>query len=147
MNLKSCIAKVAGKSSYWFLHNVLKGGTSFPGKFAMKIDPEVLNSLAKGYETIIVTGTNGKTMTTALIVEALKKKYGDILTNPSGSNMQQGIVTAFLAHKNKRAKKKIAVLEVDEANVKMVTELLHPSVFVLTNIIIPHFKTKFYYSI
>ena len=134
MNLKSCIAKVAGKSSYWFLHNVLKGGTSFPGKFAMKIDPEVLNSLAKGYETIIVTGTNGKTMTTALIVEALKKKYGDILTNPSGSNMQQGIVTAFLAHKNKRAKKKIAVLEVDEANVKMVTELLHPSVFVLTNI-------------
>lgn len=134
MNLKSGIAKVAGKSSYWFLHNVLKGGTSFPGKFAMKIDPEVLNSLAKGYETIIVTGTNGKTMTTALIVEALKKKYGDILTNPSGSNMQQGIVTAFLAHKNKRAKKKIAVLEVDEANVKMVTKLLHPSVFVLTNI-------------
>ncbi len=46
MNLKSGIAKVAGKSSYWFLHNVLKGGTSFPGKFAMKIDPEVLNSLA-----------------------------------------------------------------------------------------------------
>lgn len=134
MSLKSGVAKVAGKSSYWFLHNVLKGGTSFPGKLAMKIDPEVLNSLAKGYETIIVTGTNGKTMTTALIVEALKKKYGDILTNPSGSNMQQGIVTAFLAHKNKKVKRKIAVLEVDEANVKMVTKLLHPSAFVLTNI-------------
>ena len=134
MNLKSGMAKFAGKSSYWFLHNVLKGGTSFPGKLAMKIDPKVLNSLAKGYETIIVTGTNGKTMTTALIVEALKKKYGDILTNPSGSNMQQGIVTAFLAHKHKKVERKIAVLEVDEANVKMVTELLHPSAFVLTNI-------------
>lgn len=48
--------------------------------------------------------------------------------------MQQGIVTAFLAHKHKRVKRKIAVLEVDEANVKMVTKLLHPSVFVLTNI-------------
>ncbi|MBP2057851.1 UDP-N-acetylmuramoyl-L-alanyl-D-glutamate--2,6-diaminopimelate ligase [Lactobacillus colini] len=134
MSFKSSIATIGGKSSYWFLHNVLKGGTSFPGKFAMKIDPQVLNSLSKGYETIIVTGTNGKTMTTALIVEALKKKYGDILTNPSGSNMQQGIVTAFLAHKNKKAKKKIAVLEVDEANVKMVTKLLHPKYFVLTNI-------------
>lgn len=134
MSLKANVAKMAGKSSYWFLHNVLKGGTSFPGKFAMKIDPNVLASLAKGYETIIVTGTNGKTMTTALIVEALKKKYGDILTNPSGSNMQQGIVTAFLAHRHKNVKRKIAVLEVDEANVKMVTELLHPSVFVLTNI-------------
>ncbi|MGQ5709210.1 MurT ligase domain-containing protein [Lactobacillus sp. PSON] len=134
MSFKSGIAKVAGKSSYWFLHNVLKGGTSFPGKLAMKIDPKVLNTLAKDYETIIVTGTNGKTMTTALIVEALKKKYGDILTNPSGSNMQQGIVTAFLAHKNKKVSRKIAVLEVDEANVKMVTKLLHPSAFVLTNI-------------
>ncbi len=134
MSFKSGIAKIAGKSSYWFLHNVLKGGTSFPGKFAMKIDPDVLNSLAKGYETIIVTGTNGKTMTTALIVEALRKKYGDILTNPSGSNMQQGIVTAFLAHKHRRVKRKIAVLEVDEANVKMVSKLLHPAAFVLTNI-------------
>ena len=73
MNLKSGIAKVAGKSSYWFLHNVLKGGTSFPGKFAMKIDPEVLNSLAKGYETIIVTGTNGKTMTTQVDIEEIYK--------------------------------------------------------------------------
>lgn len=134
MNVKSQIAKTAGKSSYWFLHNVLKGGTSFPGKLAMKIDPEVLNTLAHGYETIIVTGTNGKTMTTALIVEALKKKYGDVLTNPSGSNMQQGIVTAFLAHKNKKTSRKIAVLEVDEANVKMITKLLHPKAFVLTNI-------------
>ncbi|QNQ83381.1 Mur ligase family protein [Lactobacillus sp. PV037] len=134
MNIKSNVATMAGKSSYWFLHNVLKGGTSFPGKFAMKIDPNVLNHLAKGYETIIVTGTNGKTMTTSLIVKALKKKYGDVLTNPSGSNMQQGIVTAFLAHKNKKVKKKIAVLEVDEANVKMVTKLLHPKTFVLTNI-------------
>lgn len=134
MSFKSGIAKVAGKSSYWFLHNVLKGGTSFPGKLAMNIDPNVLQTLAKDYETIIVTGTNGKTMTTALIVEALRKKYGDILTNPSGSNMQQGIVTAFLAHKSRKAKKKIAVLEVDEANVKYVTKLLHPSAFVLTNI-------------
>ncbi|MBC6356239.1 Mur ligase family protein [Lactobacillus helsingborgensis] len=134
MSFKSGIAKVAGKSSYWFLHNVLKGGTSFPGKLAMDIDPAILKTLAEGYETVIVTGTNGKTMTTALVVAALREKYGDVLTNPSGSNMQQGIITAFLAHKKKKAKRPIAVLEVDEANVKMVTELVHPSVFVLTNI-------------
>lgn len=134
MSFKSGIAKIAGKSSYWFLHTFLKGGTSFPGKLAMKIDPQVLRSLAKNYETIIVTGTNGKTMTTALIVEILKQKYRDVLTNPSGSNMQQGIVTAFLAHKQRRSKRKIAVLEVDEANVRFVAKLLHPAAFVLTNI-------------
>lgn len=42
MSFKSNIATFAGKSSYWFLHNVLKGGTSFPGKLAMKLDPDVL---------------------------------------------------------------------------------------------------------
>lgn len=134
MNLKSDVAKFAGKSSYWFLHNALKGGTSFPGKIAIKLDPDILNTLAQNYETVIVTGTNGKTMTTALIVEALREKYGEVLTNPSGSNMQQGIVTAFLANKKSKAKRPIAVLEVDEANVKMVTKLVKPSVFVLTNI-------------
>ena len=62
MSIKTNTAKLAGKSSYWFLHNILKGGTSFPGKLAMQIDPDVLQSLAKDYEVIIVTGTNGKTM-------------------------------------------------------------------------------------
>lgn len=134
MSFKSNIATFAGKSSYWFLHNVLKGGTSFPGKLAMKLDPDVLEQLGKDYETIIVTGTNGKTMTTALITQTLKEKYGDILTNPSGSNMAQGIVTAFLAHGQKKSSRKLAVLEVDEANVKAVTQLVHPKAFVLTNI-------------
>ncbi|WP_201332134.1 Mur ligase family protein, partial [Lactobacillus nasalidis] len=134
MSFKSNIATFAGKSSYWFLHNVLKGGTSFPGKLAMKLDPNVLEQLGRDYETIIVTGTNGKTMTTALITQTLKEKYGDILTNPSGSNMAQGIVTAFLAHGQKKVSRKLAVLEVDEANVKAVTQLVHPKAFVLTNI-------------
>jgi UDP-N-acetylmuramyl tripeptide synthase len=134
MSIKANFAKLAGKSAYYFLHNFLKGGTSFPGKLAQKLDPSVLEELAKNYEVIIVTGTNGKTMTTALITETLKEKYGDVLTNPSGSNMIQGIVTAFLAHKKAKATRKIAVLEVDEANVKAITQLLHPAAFVLTNI-------------
>lgn len=134
MTLKSTFATGMGKSAYWFLHNVLKGGTSFPGKLATKIDPQILETLAKDYEVIVVTGTNGKTMTTALITETLREKYGDILTNPSGSNMAQGIVTAFLAHKKHQTKRKIAVLEVDEANVKLISKLVHPAAFVLTNI-------------
>ncbi|GAF40521.1 proposed amino acid ligase found clustered with an amidotransferase [Agrilactobacillus composti DSM 18527 = JCM 14202] len=97
MSIKSAVATLTGKSSYWFLHNVLKGGSSFPGKIAEKIDPAVLKHLAAGYEVIIVTGTNGKTLTTSLIVKVLSQQYDNILTNPTGSNMTQGIVTAFLA--------------------------------------------------
>lgn len=134
MSFKATLAKVGGKLSFNILHTFFKGGTSFPGKFAMKIDPDVLTELGKNYETIIVTGTNGKTMTTSLITQALNKKYPNVLTNPSGSNMLQGIVTAFLTHRSNKTERKIAVLEVDEANVKLVTKYLKPSAFVLTNI-------------
>ncbi len=65
MSVKSSLATVVGKSSYWFLHTFLKGGSSLPGKLAVKIDPNVLYELGKNYDVILVTGTNGKTLTTS----------------------------------------------------------------------------------
>lgn len=134
MSFKSKLAIATGKSSYWFLHNVMHGGTSLPGKLTLAIDPDVLQTLAKDYEIIIVTGTNGKTLTTALTVKVLSSKFDNILTNPSGSNMKQGIVTAFLTAKKSKNGKKLAVLETDEANVPIISQYIEPSAFVLTNL-------------
>ncbi|MFD1430466.1 Mur ligase family protein [Lacticaseibacillus mingshuiensis] len=134
---KAGLATIVGRSSYWFLHTFLKGGSSLPGKLAQRIDPSVLAALGKDYDVIVVTGTNGKTLTTNLIVKVLRQKYDDILTNPTGSNMMQGIIAAFLAHgrgKSRAGQRKLAVLEVDEANVAPVANYLHPKMFVLTNI-------------
>ncbi|WP_203623131.1 MULTISPECIES: Mur ligase family protein [unclassified Lacticaseibacillus] len=134
-SLKSQFAIAAGRLSYWYLHKFRHGGSAYPGKLATKIDPDVLASLGQDRDTIIVTGTNGKTLTTALIVKVLAQQYDDILTNPTGSNMLQGIIGAYFAHKEKpNAKHKIAVLEVDEANVAPVARYLHPKAFVMTNI-------------
>ncbi|WP_311408631.1 Mur ligase family protein [Liquorilactobacillus uvarum] len=134
MSFKSSVAIAAGRASYWFLHNFLHGGTALPGKITLALDPEVLQTLSKNYEVVIITGTNGKTLTTALTVKVLRTKYTNVLTNPSGSNMKQGIVTAFLtAHKTKSGKP-LAVLETDEANVALITRYVNPSAFVLTNI-------------
>ena len=134
MSLKSSLAITAGKTSHWFLHNFMHGGTSLPGKLTLKIDPDVLQALAKDYEIAIITGTNGKTFTTALTVKVLEAKYGNVLTNKSGSNMKQGIVTAFLTAKTGKSGKKIAVLETDEANVPIICEYIKPKLFVLTNL-------------
>ncbi|MEJ6400350.1 Mur ligase family protein [Nicoliella lavandulae] len=134
MSIRSEIATLVGKSSYWFLHTFLKGGSSLPGKLTTKIDPEVLKSMGQNYDVIIITGTNGKTLTTALTVQVLKQKYQNVLTNPSGSNMEQGIVTTFLTAKNTKDAKPIAVLEVDEANVIKVTKYIKPKIMVFTNI-------------
>lgn len=133
MSIRSSFAEFAGRSSYWFLHTFMHGGSSLPGKLTLKLDPNILQSFSKKYDLVIVTGTNGKTLTTALSVRVLREKYDQVLTNPTGSNMAQGIVTTFITAP--RAKKKgLAVLEVDEANVPIVCRYITPKAFVFTNI-------------
>ncbi|WP_204121425.1 MULTISPECIES: Mur ligase family protein [Levilactobacillus] len=134
MSFRSGVATFAGKSSYWFLHTFLHGGSSLPGKITLKLDPNILRTLGAKYDVIVITGTNGKTLTTALTVSVLHEKYPTILTNPTGSNMEQGIVTTFLNAKNPKTGRPLAVLEVDEANVIKVTQYIEPKAFVFTNI-------------
>ncbi|MBS9335309.1 Mur ligase family protein [Fructobacillus sp. M1-13] len=138
MSLKSQLAKFTAQSSHFILHDVLKrGGTSLPGKLAVTIDPDVLNSVAADFDLVVVTGTNGKTLTTALITRVLKAGGYSVITNPSGSNMVQGIAGTLLTtpiQPSPNGKKPVAVLEVDEANVLSLTKAIKPKYFVLTNL-------------
>ena len=136
MSFKSALATFVGKSSYVVLHDILRrGGTSLPGKLATKIDPEVMTTLAEHYDVILIKGTNGKTLTTTLTTRVLREKYPDVITNPSGSNMMQGITGTMLTAKvTDKSQRPIALLEVDEANVEAVARQLKPKAFVLTNI-------------
>ncbi|EOL43527.1 Mur ligase family protein [Enterococcus caccae] len=134
MGIRSHVAIAAGKTSQWVLKTFFKGGSSYPGKLALKIDPKILDTLAKDYEIVVVTGTNGKTLTTALTVNILRQEFDHVLTNPTGANMEQGIVSTFLSAKNKGAKKKFAVLEIDEASLSRVTKYIEPKLFLFTNI-------------
>src|SRR5699024_9564584 len=109
------------------------GGSSLPGKVALALDKNLLRNLAASYTVIIVTGTNGKTLTTTLTTNVLSKKYNNIITNRAGSNMKQGIVGAFL-NAPRVTKNAVAVLEVDEGSLKNVVEELQPKLFVHTNI-------------
>lgn len=135
MSLRSSIARIAGKTSRWVLTTFTRGGSSLPGKIATTIDPNILKNLSKNYHVIIITGTNGKTLTTALTVHALKQTFSHIVTNPTGSNMAQGIVSTFLAAPPiPKGEKGIAVLEVDEGSLKHVVKHLNPILFVHTNV-------------
>ncbi|BAK93481.1 Mur ligase family protein [Tetragenococcus halophilus] len=134
MGFRSYIASFVGKSSQWFLKTFTKGGSSLPGKLALKIDPAILDRLASDYKVVVVTGTNGKTLTTALTVNILQQEFDDVLTNPTGANMVQGIVSTFLSANPKNEQKKFAVLEIDEASLSKVTDYIKPELFVFTNI-------------
>ncbi|MGZ7154052.1 DUF1727 domain-containing protein, partial [Streptococcus pyogenes] len=74
---------LAGKSAHFFLSKMGRGST-LPGKIALQFDKKILDQLAKDYEIIVVTGTNGKTLTTALIVGILQEAFGQVTTNTSG---------------------------------------------------------------
>lgn len=123
----------AGKTAQTLLKSMGRGST-YPGKLALQFDKNILDTLAKDYEIVVVTGTNGKTLTTALTVGILKEAYGHVLTNPSGANMITGIVSSFLTAKKGKSGKKIAVLEIDEASLPRITQYIKPSLFVFTNI-------------
>lgn len=134
MKIRHYFATAIGKTSQWLLQTFFKGGSSYPGKIALTLDPNILDYLAKDYEVIVVTGTNGKTLTTALIVKILQQEFDDVLTNPTGANMVQGIVSTFLSAHGKKGRKKFAVLEIDEASLSKVTRYIKPKLFVFTNI-------------
>lgn len=96
MSLRSKMAAVVGKTVYMTVQTLTKGGSSFPGRVALKLDPTVLEEISKNYEVIIVTGTNGKTVTSALMHNVLKQLDPDTISNTTGANMLQGITSTFL---------------------------------------------------
>lgn len=133
MSFKSKLAIFIGKTALITLKLLKRSASSYPGQLALKIDPTVLKDLTKSYDTVVVTGTNGKTLTTALTTQVLSQQYDNILTNSSGSNMNQGIVSAFLGHKKNKGRN-VAVLEIDEAYLTHMSEYLKPKAIVMTNI-------------
>ncbi len=133
MKLKTLMGIVVGKTAYFILSKMGRGST-LPGKLALKCDKNILDTIAKDYEIVVVTGTNGKTLTTALTVGILQQAFGEIVTNPSGANMITGITSTFLTAKKSPSGKKLAVLEIDEASLPKISDYITPSLFVFTNI-------------
>ena len=137
IKIKSLIAVIAAKTAYYLSKYLLKGGSNFPGRIALKIDKEILKPIAYNYKIILVTGTNGKTTTTSMIYNCLKEAGLEVITNATGANMLPGIVACFVSHYSftpAKSKEKYAVIEVDEANVKFITEKLNPQIITITNL-------------
>ncbi|MGH4118432.1 MurT ligase domain-containing protein [Clostridium sp.] len=112
------------------------GGTNFPGKVALKLDKNILKTIASNYDVILITGTNGKTTTTSMLYSIIKESNKPVITNNTGANMYTGIIACFISNYSfkKATEKKIAVIEVDEANVKFLTEYISPKIITITNL-------------
>ena len=119
-----------------FLLKLRGGGSSLPGKVALKLNKNILTKLARNVHVILVTGTNGKTTTSDMIVKALQADGRSVINNSAGANMTPGIVTAFVKDYKFFDKRmnRYAVIEVDEAYMRQVTGMTGPKMIVVTNI-------------
>lgn len=137
LNLRKELAKFAGKAAVIFMQKILKrGATSLPGLVALKIDSHILESLARDYcsQTLVVSGTNGKTTTCGLINAILKCSHKPVIRNKEGSNLLRGITSTLLKSLANKHGNSIGLFELDEAAFPKVVKALQPQIILLTNL-------------
>jgi len=106
-------------------------GETLRGRTILAIDPRALIKLSKGRELVLVSGTNGKTTTTAYLVRMLEAATGELVsTSKYGANMSAGIATALAQGPRNR----LVVLECDELYLPSMAQALQPKVIVLLNL-------------
>lgn len=115
------------------------GGSALPGLVVEKLDPgylaRVLGRLPHG--VVAVSGTNGKTTTTKMIVEILEAQGLRVFTNRTGSNFSRGVVAAAVQESSigGRLAADIAVLELDEAHAMHFIAKVKPRHTLLLNVL------------
>jgi len=129
------LAILVTKLTVFGLRMVGRGGTSLPGKIALKICPDIFNRLSDRFSIIMITGTNGKT-TTSRIIEGMLQKAGlKYISNKSGANLASGIATTLISALSLTGKPivRTALLETDEAAFRTLAPKLKPEIIVVTN--------------
>lgn len=114
------------------------GGSALPGLVVERIDPnfikDTLTQLPQG--VVVISGTNGKTTTTKMVVELLESQGLKVFTNRTGSNFTRGVAAALLGEVDSHGKLNadIAVLELDEAHAVHFVRAVQPRYSLLLNV-------------
>jgi lipid II isoglutaminyl synthase (glutamine-hydrolysing) len=109
----------------------LGGGTTLPGKLLWKLDPDAIALLARRLArgSVLVSATNGKTTTSAMVAEILRPSVR-IAHNASGANLVSGVASTLL----QRNGAELGLFEVDEAALPEVASRIQPRALLLGNL-------------
>ena len=132
------LAVLGGKATAWASRSLgMGGGTTLPGDVARAIDPRILRKLGASPRLgiILVTGTNGKTTTSALLRQIAAAAGWRTGGNQSGSNLIYGLTAATVAQADLRGRMELdwLVLEVDELSAALAAGELRPGILVVLN--------------
>ncbi len=107
------------------------GGTTLPGKLLSAVDPSAIGRLAARFPlgSTLVSATNGKTTTTAMVAEILSPRL-TLAHNRSGANLVSGIASTLLESDGAD----MGLFEVDEGAFADIAGKLSPSSVCLANL-------------
>ncbi len=128
--MRDFLATLIGKAIRFSLGFRSNGGHALPGLVIEKLFPSYVTSMLQKLPegVVIITGTNGKTTTTKIVVHLLQANGKKVLTNPTGSNLIRGIASVLAQQSTLTAKLPydIAVLEIDEATARRLVQQVKP---------------------
>jgi UDP-N-acetylmuramyl tripeptide synthase len=114
------------------------GGQALPGLVVERLFPRYLARMAAQLPegVVLITGTNGKTTTTKMVVELLRAAQKRVITNPTGSNLTRGLAASFASHASWSGKlaADVAIFEVDEAFAVQFIKLVRPTWVLALNV-------------
>ncbi len=134
-------AIVVGKSASSLSRLLGRGsGLTYPGVIAERLHSGFIADMSRRLPegAIVITGTNGKTTTSKMLGDTLIASGYHVMRNDSGSNLRQGIASAFVRAAGltgRRLDGDVAVLEVDEATMPRVLADVAPRVVCVTNVL------------
>jgi UDP-N-acetylmuramyl tripeptide synthase len=130
LGAKLAVARTARAAS----RALRRGGTTAPGRVLLALEPRAIATLAPrlGAGSIVISGTNGKTTTAAMLAGILEPAGFGLVHNRTGSNMAGGVATALLDARP--GGDELGLFEVDEAWLGAVARDLSPRAFLLSNL-------------
>lgn len=131
-------AVFAGKATRRAVRMFGSGGTALPGLVAERLDADLTHRLAGELDAAaLITGTNGKTTTAAMLARILREGGRGAIHNRAGSNLMRGVLTALIdaaGPSGRLPRGRTAVLETDEAALASVAQAVPPTVALFTNL-------------
>jgi lipid II isoglutaminyl synthase (glutamine-hydrolysing) len=130
---KLSLARAAGAVS----RRIGRGGTSLPGKLLIALQPDAISRLSArlGRGSVIVSATNGKTTTSAMVAAVLERAGIPLVHNRAGANMAGGVASALLdSARDGDPEAELGLFEVDEFWLDRIAPQVHPRALLLGNL-------------
>jgi lipid II isoglutaminyl synthase (glutamine-hydrolysing) len=134
LGAKVAAARAAGALS----RRAGRGGTSLPGKLLLRLEPDAVASLSGRLPngSAVISATNGKTTTAAMVASILERGGRTLVHNRAGANMAGGIAGTLLEAAGPRGAiaGDTGLFEIDEFWLDRLVPQIRPRALLLANL-------------